>query len=186
MIEAWYAIRVRSNFEQTAAMYLRSTGHDVFLPTYRERRRRTDRTTEIDVPLFDGYLFSRMNINRRLPVLQAPGVVSIVGVGKTFVPVPDEEIAAVRALVKSPAFARPCPYLNIGDRVVVHSGPLAGVEGILLEMKTEHRLVVSVHLLQRSVATEISLDAVRPVKQNFRTPVAMAANAASGSLHLRR
>jgi transcription termination/antitermination protein NusG len=163
---AWYAVRVRSNFEQSSARFLESTGHTVFLPTYQERRQWSDRSKQMTVPLFSGYVFCHMDINRRLPVLQAPGVVDIVRLGRDFAAIPDEEIAAVQTIVKSALFARPCPYLNAGDRVRVSRGPLAGAEGILLERKTETVLVVSVNLLQRSVAVEVSLDWVRPLDRN--------------------
>lgn len=91
----------------------------------------------------------------------------IVKFGKTFVPVPDEEIDAVRTIVSSPLLAKPCPYLNIGERVRVEVGPLAGVEGILLERKNDTRLVLSVNLLQRSIAIEVNLEWVKPVNPSF-------------------
>jgi transcription antitermination factor NusG len=116
-----------------------------------------------------------MDIQQRLPVLQSPGVIDIVSFGKTFIPIAEEEIEAVKRVVNSPAFAGPCPYLNVGDRVNVHRGPLAGLEGILVEMKNEHRLIVSVHLLQRSIAAEVDLDCVKPVKPRFHLPVASLA-----------
>jgi transcriptional antiterminator NusG len=161
--QAWYAVRVRSNHENTTATFLRSTGHTIFHPTYRDERRWSDRVKQLDVPLFSGYLFCYMNISQRLPVLQAPGAVDIVGFGKTFVSVPEEEIEAVRTIVNSAALARPCMYLNVGERVRMEAGPLMGVEGILLERKKDTRLVLSVHLLQRSIATEVNLDWVRPL-----------------------
>ena len=170
MSVSWYALRVRSNFEQTVTKCLSSNDYGVFCPTYRERRQWSDRTKEIEVPLFGGYVFCHLDIEKRLPVLQAPGVVNIVSFGKTFLPVHDDEINAVRRIVNSPVFARPCPYLNIGDKVRVERGPLAGVEGILREIKKEWRLVVSVHLLQRSVSAEVSLEWVKPLKQTFRIP----------------
>ncbi|HYP13328.1 MAG TPA: UpxY family transcription antiterminator [Bryobacteraceae bacterium] len=163
MQRAWYAVRVRSNHEQASADFLKNVGHEVFHPTYRDLRQWSDRVKEINAPLFNGYIFCRMDISRRLPVMQAPGVVSIVSFGKTFLAVPEEEIAAVEQIVKSPLFARPCPYLNVGERVRVERGPLAGVEGILLERAGDNRLIVSVHLLQRSIATEVDLEWVRPV-----------------------
>lgn len=167
-MESWYAVRVRSSFEHTAAEFLASTGHTVFCPTYRDRRQWTDRLKDIELPLFSGYLFCRMEIDRRLSVLQAPGVVSVVGFGKDFMAVPDEEIAAVKTLVNSPLFARPCPYLNGGERVRISRGPLTGVEGLLLERKDDTLLVVSVHLLQLSVSVEVSLDWVRPLNASVR------------------
>jgi transcription antitermination factor NusG len=163
MSQSWYAIRVRSNFQQTTAMFLTSTGYKVFSPSYQERRQGCDRVRRVDVPLFPGYLFCHLDVEKRLPVLQTPGVMNIVGYGKEFVPVSDEEIEAVRVIAASP-LARPLPYLTVGETVRIMRGPLAGVEGILLEMKNEYRLIVSVHLLQRSVGAEVSLEWVEPVK----------------------
>lgn len=163
MSQSWYAIRVRSNFEQTTATFLNSTGYKVFSPTYQERRQGSDRVRRVDVPLFPGYLFCHLNVEKRLPVLKTPGVMNIVGYGKEFVPVSDEEIEAVRIVAASP-LARPWPYLTVGESVRIVRGPLAGVEGILLEIKNEYRVIVSVHLLQRSVGAEVSLESVEPVQ----------------------
>ena len=168
MSPAWYALRVRSNFEQTTTAFLTSIGFEAFLPTYRERRRWSDRLKEMDAPLFPGYVFCHMDVDRRQVVVRAPGFMNIVSAGPTFLPVPDAEIIAVRTIVNSPVLRTPYPYLCIGDRVVIDHGPLTGVEGILLEKKNEHRLIVSIHLLQRSIAAEISLEWVRPVKENLR------------------
>lgn len=165
--QAWYAVRVRTNYESRTVTFLRSTGHVVFHPTYRDQRRWSDRVKQLEVPLFSGYIFCHMDINQRLPVLQAPGAMDIVKFGKTFVPVPDEEIEAVRTIVSSPLLARPCPYLNIGERVRIEIGPLAGVEGILLERKADTRLVLSVDMLQRSIAIEVNLDWVKSVNPSF-------------------
>ena len=170
MQQSWYAIRVRSNFEQTTTDFLEANGYTVFCPRYHERRQWSDRTKQIHVPLFSGYVFCQLDIRNRLPVLQAPGVVNIVSFGRTCMPIANEEIAAVQAIVNSPVFARPCPYLNVGDRVRIERGPLAGVEGVLQQIKNEYRLIVSVHLLQRSLSTEISLDWIKQTKQSFRIP----------------
>lgn len=84
-----------------------------------------------------------------------PGVVAIVGIGKCPIPVDDGEIAAIQAAVRSGLPSRPWPFLEIGQRVRVEYGPLCGLEGILVDFKGQHRLVVSVNLLQRSVAVEV-------------------------------
>jgi transcription antitermination factor NusG len=95
----WFALRLRSNFEKTTAQLLEYRGYEVFLPTYRTRRRWSDRVKEIEAPFFAGYLFCRIDISHRLPVLTTPGVVGIVGRGKVPEPVGDHEITAVRAIV---------------------------------------------------------------------------------------
>jgi transcription antitermination factor NusG len=159
----WYAIRVRSNCEQTASTVLHAKGYEQFLPSYRSRRRWSDRVKELDLPLFPGYVFCRLNVrDRLLPILTTPGVVAIVGSGKTPLPIADNEIEAVRAILRSGLAAQPWPFLGVGAGVFIEAGPLAGLEGIVTNTDKVCRLVVSVSLLQRSVAVEIDRDWVRP------------------------
>lgn len=169
----WYAIRIQSKFERLAAVTLRGKGYEEFLPLYRSRRRWSDRVKQLDLPLFPGYLFCRFAVNDRLlPILTTPGVISIIGAGKTPVAVSDEEIAAVRAILRSGLPAQPWPCLTVGSRIFIERGPLAGLEGIALNVDKAFRLVVSVPLLQRSVAVEIERDWIRPI-QNGSRPRAM-------------
>jgi len=109
----------------------------------------------MELPLFPGYLFCRFDAMNRLPILTTPGMVQIVGFGKTPVPVPDAEIAAIQAATIGNLAREPWPYLEVGQKVKVECGPMRGVEGILLNIKGSHRLVLSVTLLQRSVAVEV-------------------------------
>ena len=168
----WYALQVRPRCERVIASALLSKGYEGFLPLYRQRRRWSDRMKEIELPLFPGYLFCRFDLNNRLPVLVTPGVMHIVGIGRTPHPVDEEEIAALKLIVISGLQAEPRSYLTIGERVRIEIGPLAGVEGILTAIKGTSRLVVSVTLLQRSVLVEIDeswtvpLDPLRGIRRN--------------------
>jgi transcription antitermination factor NusG len=159
----WYALQVRPRFEKMVASALVTKGFELFLPLYRHRSRWSDRIKEVDLPLFSGYLFCRIDLNHRLPILITPGVTQIVGIGRAPRPVDEEEIAALKAIVLSGLQAEPRSYLNIGQRVRIEIGPLAGVEGILTALKGSARLVVSVTLLQRSVSVEIDESWVVPV-----------------------
>ena len=159
----WFAVRVRSNHERIAAAHLRERGYEEFSPSWKTERRWSDRTKEMDQFLFPGYVFCRLNPLDRLPVLTAPGVVDLVGFGKIPAPVPDQEIETVRRMVQSGLFVMPWPFLELGHRVLIERGPLAGVEGILDEVKGKCRLVVSVQLLQRSVSAEVDRDWIRPL-----------------------
>jgi transcription antitermination factor NusG len=159
----WFAVRVRSNHERIAAAHLRERGYEEFSPAWKTERRWSDRTKEVDQFLFPGYVFCRLNPSDRLPVLTAPGVVDLVGFGKIPAPVPDHEIENVRRMVQSGLFVMPWPFLELGHRVLIERGPLAGMEGILDEVKGKCRLVVSVQLLQRSVSAEINRDWIRPL-----------------------
>ncbi len=160
----WYALQVRPRFEKVVASTLVSKGYEGFLPLYSQRSRWSDRIKEIHLPLFPGYLFCRFNVNQRLPIVVTPGVVRVVGVGGTPFPVEEQEIQALQAIVLSKLQAEPWSYLNIGQKVRIELGSLAGVEGILTGVKGASKLVVSVSLLKRSVAVEIDESWVVPVR----------------------
>jgi transcription antitermination factor NusG len=159
----WYALSVRSRHEKTVAHFLESFGYVSFLPTYKARRLWSDRIKEVEAPLFPGYLFCRFDIRNRLPILMIPGVQQIVGGTKIPAPIDIAEVKALQAVVRAGAACEPWPFLKVGDRLRIEHGSLAGVEGILLQVKGRHRLVLSVTLLQRSVSVDIDSAWVRMV-----------------------
>jgi len=163
----WYALRVRPRYEKTVASTLLAKGYEGFLPLYRHKSRWSDRIKEVLLPLFPGYLFCRLDINHRLPVLVSPGVIEVVGIAKSPYPIEETEIAALQSIVVSNLQAEPRTYLNIGSRVLIELGPLSGVEGILTGKKGNRKLVVSVSLLQRSVAVEIDESWVVPASPDI-------------------
>ena len=167
----WYAVRVRSNYERVTASHLRERGYEEFSPSYKVQRRWSDRTKTIEQFLFPGYVFARLNPHNRLLVVTSPGVVGLVGLGKTPTPIPDQEIENIRTLVRSGLLMKPWPYLEVGQRVLIERGPLAGVEGILQQVKAKFRLVVSISLLHRSVSAEVDRTWVRPVQPAAPKPV---------------
>lgn len=159
----WYALQTRPRYERFAATALAEIGYERFLPLMTVRHRWSDRVANLEVPVFPGYVFCRFDANVRLPVLLAPGVCRIVGLGKTPVPVDPAEIAAIRSVVESGLRATPWPYLDAGTRVRIVGGPLRGVEGILLKVASTERLVVGVSLLRRSLSVEIDETWAMPV-----------------------
>jgi transcription antitermination factor NusG len=164
----WFALEIRARHERFVASTLYSKGFEVFLPLYISKRRWSDRIKKIELPLLPGYLFCRFDPKKRMPILVTPGVRQVVGTGKTPVPVDESEIAALQSIVVSRLQARPWPFLQVGQRVRIAEGPLYGVEGILLDSKKRDRLVVSVTLLQRSVAVEIDGDWAVPAGTALR------------------
>ena len=174
---AWYALQVRSRKEQHVSSQIASRGLECLLPTYKSIRKWSDRTKELEQPLFPGYLFCRFDFQERRPLITIPGVLQIVGNGRTAIPVSDDEIAALRLAVSSEIPKQPWPYLEIGQRVRVNYGTLSGLEGILVNVKGNHRVVMSVSLLQRSVAME--------VESGWLSPIAEAAEAVTGQKVLR-
>jgi transcription antitermination factor NusG len=163
----WFALQTRSNFERVTATILEGKGFEVYCPSFRSRRRWSDRVKEVEQPLFPGYIFCRFDPDVRLPVLITPGVVSIVGRARTPEPVPDEEIRSVQQIMRSGVVAGPWPFLQVGEKVIIEKGCLAGTQGILLKFKSCHRIVVSISLLQRSIAAEIDLDSVRVLRPSL-------------------
>jgi transcription antitermination factor NusG len=152
---SWYALRIRPNHERLSAAALGAKGYEQYLPVFRSRRRWSDRVIDIEQPLFPGYIFCRFDAKKRLPILTSPGVVSVVGFGNEPVPIPESEIQAVQAILRSGLGAEPCPFLREGQRIRIRRGAFEGMEGILLKKKSEWRIVVSISLLQRSVSVEI-------------------------------
>lgn len=168
---SWYALQVRSRKENYTASQIAGQGYECLLPTYRSIRKWSDRVKELEQPLFPGYLFCRFNIHDRRPLISTPGVLQIIGSGHTAVPVPDEEIRALQLVVSSGVSKQPWPYLEVGQRVRVNYGTLAGLEGLLVNFKGNHRVVLSVSLLQRSVAMEVDSAWLTPVEVAVSTSV---------------
>lgn len=147
----WFAIYVKSRHEKAVSRALDSRNHEQFTPLY--ARRNGGRTVEL--PLFPSYVFSRIDPNNRLPVLEISGVFFIVGSGSRMAEVDEREIAAIRAVAASHCEMSPCDYLREGQRIHFSSGPLRGLEGIYDGRKRDEA-IVSVTLLQRSVAVKIN------------------------------
>lgn len=164
----WNALHTHYQHERKVEALLSTKGFETFLPTCESVRRWKDRTKRISEALFPGYLFVADVSERRLQVMTTPGVCAIVCVAGTPAAIPGHEIEAIRKCVSDPAKVTPYPYLRGGDSVQVQSGPLAGVEGILVRMKDSCRLVVSVEILGRAAAVEIEASCVR--KTNWGRP----------------
>jgi transcription antitermination factor NusG len=161
----WYALKVKPRFERSVVAHLRGRGFDPFLPVYTAKHRWSDRIKSIELPLFPGYLFCQFDLNNRLPILTAPGVNFIVGIGKAPQAVTEHEMNAIRTVVGSGLYYEPYPYLNVGELVRVEQGSLSGLVGRVTEVKNSIRLVISINLLMRSVSTEIDRKWVSPVEK---------------------
>jgi len=150
----WLAIYTRSHHEKSVAQQLQGRGIEYFLPQYTSARRWKDRVKILQMPLFAGYLFVRVLPAQFLDILQTHGVSRLVGSPKPM-PLEEREIEQLRTWLSLSLAVEPNPYLRIGQLVRVRRGPLTDVEGILIRKKSGLRLVVSIDLIQRSVALEI-------------------------------
>lgn len=152
----WFAVQTRARHEKMVAQRLEDSGIASFLPLVKTVHRWSDRRKTIDLPLFSCYVFVRLSprSGERLQTLMVNGVLAFVGFGGREIPIPEEQIKAVRKLVQEQLPCRPYPFLKIGQRVRIRGGALEGVEGILLSQE-ERTLVVSVDAIQRSLAVRI-------------------------------
>ncbi len=124
-------------------------------PLYLGRHNWSDRSKPVEIPLFPGYVFCRLEAEHRFPVLTIPGVIHIVEIGKVPVPIDDAEIAMIQTAIQCDLKVEPWPFIEAGQRVQLRSGPLGGREGFLVSSAERHRVVVSLATLERSVAVEI-------------------------------
>jgi len=165
--EQWSVLWTHSNSERGVQEQIAAKGFETFLPTIRTWSRRRGAQSLIAVPMFPGYVFVRHAIDKRsyLEMLKARGVVRILGERwDRPASVPDADIASIRRVSGADVPVFPYPYVSEGQQVRIEHGALAGVEGILIATKPQKGLlVVSVDLLQRSVAVEVESTHVRPV-----------------------
>ena len=153
----WFAVQTRPRYEKKVRAELHEKGIATFLPLNSAMHQWSDRQRMVHVPLFSGYVFVRIaaTLAARISVLRTNGVRNFVGVRNIGVPIPDSEIDAVRTVVEERVAFEPYPYLKIGQRVCIRGGSLDGVNGVLNAVNGDQSLIISVNLIQRSIAMRI-------------------------------
>ena len=166
---AWCALIVKPRFEKIAALNLQSKGYEAYLPLFRPPSLSFKGTSELNLPLFPGYVFCKFDSSANKSILSTPGVLSVVGVGRAS-PVPEEEILAVKSIAESTLIYSPWPYVDAGELMRVEYGPLCGLSGFHIQVAGNHRLIISVNLLRRSVGVAIERASLKaaPIWGNIR------------------
>lgn len=163
--QAWYALYTHVNFEQLVTKALEAQGFEVFLPLMRGWDRR--RGVLVWKPAFPRYLFVRciLTPDEWRVIKKTRGILRFIGTDRP-VPIPEEEIRSVRiVLAGTNGEVEGIPFLKVGDKVIVVSGPMKGSIGYLIEVRKHHRLIVGVEMLGRAVSTEINTSCVRPLER---------------------
>ena len=160
----WYAIHTRSRHEKQVDLFLSERGVETFLPLVHTLSRRRDRKKYVDIPLFPGYLFVFAEKERLYDVKCTRGVTRIIGTDLGVpTPIPDKQILDIKSVMETEVQLDPFPYLKKGRMVRVKSGPLKGMEGILVERKGHYKLVIRIDLLQKGAAAEVYISDIEPI-----------------------
>jgi transcription antitermination factor NusG len=155
---AWFAVQTWPQYEKKVAVELQRKEINIFLPLVPSKRKWSDRSTIVQSPLFPSYVFVRIDqlSNERIGVLRTNGVMGFVGVHGRGISIPEDQIESVRLLLASGVTFSHHSHLTIGNRVRIRGGSLDGVEGTLLEKKDDLTLLVSIRIIQRSLALRVA------------------------------
>jgi transcription antitermination factor NusG len=159
----WYAVQTYPRHEKRVHEDLGSRGIESFLPLYvTVNRWKNGSKVRVELPLFPGYLFVRTDPRERFRILGLPGAISIVGSASGPWALPDAEVATLRHRVETRKF-QPHPYVAVGQKVRIKSGPLADMTGFLVRQSGGFRVVVSVEMIRQAVAVEVDAADVEPM-----------------------
>jgi transcription antitermination factor NusG len=161
----WFAVQTKPRHEKKATTELQEKGIGAFLPLRSEKRQWSDRQRVVELPLFPQYVFVRItpSPNARVAVLRTNGIANFVGMRGMGMAIPDGQIERIQTVVAQGISVRPHSFLNVGKRVRIRGGALDGLQGILTAVNGDRTLVVSVELIQRSLAVRIAGFTVEPV-----------------------
>jgi transcription antitermination factor NusG len=163
-LNEWFAFRVRPRHEKQVSISLREKGFVEFLPLYKSKRQWADRTKVVEMPLFPGYIFCSTTRSSIVPVLMTSGVIDVVRAGSNPMPADNAEIESLQQTLSANVHLESWPYTEAGEAgsFSILRGPLAGLTGILVEVRHSQRLILSVNLLRRSVLVEVHPDWISP------------------------
>jgi transcription antitermination factor NusG len=170
----WYAVHVRSRFEKKVHLDLLGRGVESFLPLHEEIRIWSDRRKKLQAPLFPGYVLAHFDLRDRLRVLQARGVVRLIGIRGRPSVIPDEQIEWIRIVLGHPASLRRESHVVVGEKVAVVAGPLKGIRGFVTRLKSTARVVIALESISQAVSVEVPSVYLEPLGGEKR---AVAANA---------
>ncbi len=160
----WFAVYTTSRHEKRVAQHLSQRRIEHFLPVFRCQRTWNDGSkVSLELPLFPGYIFVRINRTERVRVLEVPGALDVIGgAGGLLAPLPDDEIEALRSGAHL-RHAEPHPFLTVGQRARIRSGALAGMEGIVVRKSNSLRIVLTLDLIMQSISVEVDGEDLEPL-----------------------
>mgnify|MGYP000336037254 CR=1 FL=1 len=162
----WYAVYVRSRHEKKVYHLFEEKGLESSLPLIKTTRQWSDRKKKVEVPLFRGYVFIRIDIRKdKFNILKTDGVVKFIGIGKNPSRIPDEQIHWMHMIVEKSDTVKNEKEIPIGQQVSVIAGPFKGLEGIVTRDGNQSRLVMVIESILNAVSVEISPDYLEKIKK---------------------
>ena len=153
----WYVLHVTANHEKRVVQHLNARAVENYLPLYTERSQWTDRTVQLERPLFAGYVFIRFSPLQRLSVLSTPGVLQLLG-GNGCHTVSGEELERIRLGLANGYLLRPHSGMEIGTNVRVRGGIFDGVSGVITELRQQCKVIIGLSAVQRCFSLEIGIE----------------------------
>ena len=163
--KSWYALYVKSRHEKCVHSELQQKGIESSLPLTIVIRQWSDRRKKVEVPLFRGYVFVKIDIkNEKLPVLTTSGVVKFVTFNNVTVPIPEDQMYWLQQMIASDLLLSQEQDFPIGTEIDVMFGPLKGLRGRVKQKNSETRLVVWFDAIMQGVSVEIDPTWLTPVR----------------------
>ncbi len=160
----WFAIYVKSRYEKKVNKFLDDMDVESFLPLITRMKQWSDRKKRVEEPLFRSYLFVNISLNDFYRILGVPGVVKFVTFEKKPVPVPENQIQAIKMYVND-IDLHDIDYNDIkeGELVKIKSGHLKDLIGRFVEIKGKHRIIVDIDVVGKTIPINIARSNVEAI-----------------------
>ena len=166
MMEKWIAVYTKSRHEKVVIQELENKNIEAYCPIFKERRQWSDRKRWVDFPLFRSYVFAKIELKNSIYILQTMGVHHIIKFQGNISIIPDEIIQNIKSMIDGGFTIEQVEYFVKGDEVIVVDGPLKGMDGIVVNIKNENKLVLKVAAIQQAIAVQIHPGYLKPKKKN--------------------
>ena len=165
-MEKWIAVYTKSRHEKVVIQELEKKNIEAYCPILKERRQWNDRKRWVEFPLFRSYVFVKIELKNSLYILQTMGVHHIIKFQGKISTIPDGIIQNIKSMIDGGFTVEQVEYFVKGDEVKVVDGPLKGMEGIVVKIKNENKLVIKVAEIQQAIAVQIHPGYLKPKKKH--------------------
>ena len=166
MMEKWIAVYTKSRHEKVVIQELENKNIEAYCPIFKERRQWSDRKRWVEFPLFRSYVFAKIELKNSIYILQTMGVHHIIKFQGNISIIPDEIIQNIKSMIDGGLTVEQVEYFVKGDEVIVVDGPLKGMDGIVVKIKNENKLVLKVAAIQQAIAVQIHPGYLKPKKKH--------------------